>query len=117
MKIALFIAMLMLMPSSAFAQRDLTSGNYWAQMCLEPPGTPGASTCIGYLRDTVRTHAAFIRDGTMKPYYCIPSQVPDMQIKTAVVTFLAENPQYRNEDFAEIVTVALARNFPCPQRK
>lgn len=113
MKIAVLLITMISMAPAALAQREMTSGNYWVLMCQEPPGSLGESMCMSYLRDSVRAHAAFMRGGKRRPYFCIPPQTPEMQIKAAVVTFLAENPQYRNEDFSEIVTVALSRSFPC----
>lgn len=102
--------------TAATAQRDATSADYWAQACFAPAGTPAESTCLSYLLDTVRTHTAVVQGGRVKPYFCIPEQATDLQIKAAVVQYLTDNPQYRQFDFSEVVTVALARQFPCAAR-
>lgn len=116
MKRALLIATIVSSTLAAAAQRDAASADYWTQACLAPAGTQAESTCLGYLLDAVRTHAAVVQGGKVKPYYCIPAQVTDVQIKATVVKYLADNPQYRDADFGEVVTVALARQFPCAPR-
>jgi hypothetical protein len=113
MKFGLLLAMLIASASNAFAQRDVTSGIYWGRLCSEPPGTIAESTCIGYLIDIIRTHNTVFHDVRMKPFYCVPPRLPGTQIKAVIVKYLSDNPQLRREDFAEIVTVALARSFPC----
>lgn len=116
MRRALSTAAIVLCALAAVAQRDPAFADYWAQACLAPAGTPAETTCLGYLLDAVRTHAAVVQGGKVTPYYCIPTQVTDVQIKAAVVKYLADNPQYRDADFGEVVTVALARQFPCASR-
>lgn len=86
---------------------DITSGNYWIDLCTKTSGEP---FCLAYIKG--------IADFNMliqKPMWCAPPEVTIGQLAKVVVKEVQVDPAFLHLPFVVLAREALAKNYPCPE--
>jgi hypothetical protein len=103
---------LLTLPSAAFAKKDVSSGNYWHEVCSSPIGTREME-CLTYLQGFDAAHDVAIMGGGATPLYCQPKGVTLGQMQKVVIRYLDQHPDQLHFAFAFLVVRALRESFPC----
>jgi hypothetical protein len=106
----LFVAMgLLIWPSSGWA---LGANDLYKKMCGAESNTQlDSGMCFDEARKVAPTRVTQ-RSGE----YCIPKGTTKVQVRQAVRSYLAKKPRDQIFPAAWVVTLALAKTFPCPGR-
>lgn len=111
MRVSLIVITLLGTVTSAYAQQVPTfiDGNKLYFNCTEPR-LPTTAYSLG-VADTYQ----LLEFNGEKPSlrFCIPNEVQASQIVDVVCAYLKENPATRHQAGARLVTVALAKAWPC----
>jgi Rap1a immunity proteins len=98
--------------STAFAEVDRISGNFWQRLCASE-GASQIHQCIGYLEGLSDGSLMWQEFGSSADF-CPPDGVTLGQIRKVVLRYLEQHPHELHRPFAMLATFALRESFPCP---
>ena len=113
MKFLFSAALLLLLSSSAHAQRvSTTTGNDLLESC-ESTGHFEQAFCLGYITGVTDLDGA---DGSVFPERrrsCVAENVSNGQVRDVVVKYLKDHPEERHIQASILIVKAMAQAFPC----
>jgi hypothetical protein len=96
------------MSTSARAEVNPNSGNWWVEPCKRE----GSAICTGFVAGMVQMNAmlTFVYH---RPLWCLPNDVTIGQASKVIVRFLDDHPDQLHRPFVGLATDALITSFPC----
>ena len=107
------LATMLLAWTTAFGAHaeDMHSGNFWLARCSEQVTT----ACLSFLHGAQEMHERMASDDYKRRLFCPPDGITLGQSRLIVVKYLRENPNLLHLPFVSLVTLGLAKSFPCPR--
>jgi hypothetical protein len=98
--------------SSASAQTDVSSGNYWYQQCSSTDA--GArNSCVSYLFGLDAGISMETAIAQARPVFCAPKGVTNGQKVDIFTKYLAAHPENRQEPAVLHYVMAMTQAYPC----
>jgi hypothetical protein len=91
-----------------FVKAEFYSGNEIKSRCNEPKGSYLEAICFGYVSGVIDTNSGV--------FVCPPSSVTLQQAVDIVKKYINENPAQLHKSADTIVTMAIAKDFPCKKK-
>ena len=70
-------------------------------------------SCFNYVIGVMDATSNLTGLGLLRPIYCLPPQIEQVQAREVVVSYLRDHPEIRHQVAAGAVQSALASAFPC----
>ena len=102
---------LMLIGAPAAAKHPDDSADYLCKTCAD--NTQDEIFCLGYIRGIINAMDGEAESGVVAPLYCIPPSTSLNDIKFIWSKYCGNQPKDRQARASSVLTVALARAFPC----
>jgi len=104
MKKLVFLALM----APFFVNAEFYSGNEIKSRCNESKGSFLEGLCYGYITGVIDSHSSV--------FVCPPATVTAQQAVDMVRKYITENPAQLHKSADTIVTMAIAKDFPCKKK-
>jgi len=102
-----------LMLAAAGNAPNFHTGNTLYAECTSEIGSAAYGVCTGYI-EGIFDYDAVIQANLVRPVICTGPDATIERLRDAVVQYLKDHPEARDQAASTLINIALHQAFPCP---